>query len=130
MPISEHDDEVISVTRDYGTADKPEDFLGKFTQFVRDNVNRIAALRIVVQRPQELTREESRQLRLELDAEGFTDSKIKRAWVDAKNEDIAASIIGYIRQAAIGDPLVAYSDRVRHALNAILNKRQWTDVQR
>ncbi|MEG8023340.1 type I restriction-modification enzyme R subunit C-terminal domain-containing protein [Sphingomonas aurantiaca] len=71
-----------------------------------------------------------RQLRLELDAEGFTDSKIKRAWVDAKNQDIAASIIGYIRQAAIGDPLVSYAERVRHAVDAILRKRQWTDVQR
>lgn len=130
VPISEHDDEVISVARGYGTADKPEDFLDKFTQFVRDNANRIAALRIVVQRPQELTREELRQLRLELDAEGFTDSKIKRAWADAKNEDIAASIVGYIRQAAIGDPLVSYADRVRHAVDAILRKRQWTDVQR
>ena len=130
VPISEHDDEVISVTRGYGAADKPEDFLDKFTQFVRDNVNKIAALRIVVQRPQELTREELRQLRLELDAEGFTDSKIKRAWVDAKNQDIAASIIGYIRQAAIGDPLVSYAERVRHAVDAILRKRQWTDVQR
>ena len=130
VPISEHDDEVTSVTRGYGSADRPEDFLDKFTQFVRDNVNRIAALRIVVQRPQELTREELRQLRLELDAEGFTDSKIKRAWADAKNQDIAASIIGYIRQAAIGDPLIPYAERVRHAVDAILRKRQWTDVQR
>lgn len=130
VPISEHDDEVTSVTRGYGAADKPEDFLNKFNQFVRDNVNRITALRIVVQRPQELTREELRQLRLELDAEGFTDSKIKRAWADAKNQEIAASIIGYVRQAAIGDPLIPYADRVRHALSAILRKRDWTDVQR
>ena len=56
-----------------------------------------------MQRPQELTREELRQLRLALEAEGFTDSKIKRAWVDATNQDIAASIMGHSRQAAIGD---------------------------
>ncbi|MCW1985102.1 UNVERIFIED_ORG: type I restriction enzyme R subunit [Sphingomonas sp. R1F5B] len=130
VPISSHDDEVTSVTRGYGTADKPEDFLDQFAQFVRENVNRIAALRLVVQRPQELTREDLRQLRLELDAEGFTDTRIKRAWVDAKNEDIAASIIGYIRQAAIGDPLIPYADRVRQAVDAILRKRAWTDVQR
>jgi type I restriction enzyme, R subunit len=130
VPISEHDDEVTSVTRGYGTADKPEDFLDAFTRFVRENVNRIAALKIVVQRPQELTREELRQLRLELDAAGFTDAKIKRAWSDAKNEEIAASIIGYIRQAAIGDALVPYAERVRNAVNAILQKRQWTEVQR
>ena len=131
IPISEHDDQVTSVTRGYGEgATRPEDFLDAFTRFVRENVNRIAALAIVVQRPQELTREELRQLRLELDAAGFTDSKIKRAWVDAKNEDIAASIIGYIRQAAIGDPLIPYADRVRSAVAAIQAQRQWTEVQR
>jgi type I restriction enzyme R subunit len=130
VPISEHEDEVTSVTRGYGNASKPEDFLDAFTHFVRENVNRIAALNIVVQRPQELTREELRQLRLELDAAGFTDSKIKRAWADAKNEEIAASIIGYIRQAAIGDPLIPYADRVRAAVAAIQAQRPWTEVQR
>jgi type I restriction enzyme, R subunit len=130
VPISPHDDEVISVARGYGGATKPEDFLDAFTHFVRENVNRIAALAIVVQRPQELTREELRQLRLELDAAGFTDSKIKRAWTDAKNEDIAASIIGYIRQAAIGDPLIPYADRVRAAVATIQAQRPWTEVQR
>ena len=130
VPISGHDDEVTDVTRGYGGADKPEDFLDRFAQFVRENVNRIAALRLVVQRPQELTREALRQLRLELDAEGFSDARIKRAWADAKNEDIAASIIGYIRQAAIGDPLISYGERVRQAVDAILRKRAWTEVQR
>lgn len=130
IPISEHPDEVTSVSRGYGSADKPEDFLDAFASFVRSNLNTIAALKIVVQRPQELTREELRKLRLELDAAGFTDTKIKRAWADARNEEIAASIIGYIRQAALGDPLVPYGDRVRHAVDAILRKRSWTDVQR
>ena len=130
VPISTHDDEVTNVTRGYGAGEKPEDFLDKFTQFVRENVNKIAALTTVVQRPQELTREGLRQLKLELDAEGFTDAKIKRAWADAKNEDIAASIIGYIRQAAIGDPLIPYANRVRHAVNELLHKREWTEVQR
>jgi type I restriction enzyme R subunit len=69
-PISDHPDEVISVTRGYGTAERPEDFLDGFTAFVRNHLNDIAALNIVVQRPKDLTREELRQLRLRLDAEG------------------------------------------------------------
>jgi len=92
----------------YGTAERPEDFLDAFTRFVKENVNQIAALKIVVQRPRELTREQLRELRLELDAKGFTDAKLRRAWADAKNQDIAASIIGYVRQAALGDPLIPY----------------------
>ncbi len=130
VPISEHEDEVTSVTRGYGDAKRPEDFLDAFTRFVRDNVNNIAAMTLVVQRPQELTREGLRQLRLELDAAGFTDSRIKRAWAETKNEEIAASIIGYIRQAAIGDPLVPYADRVRAAVAKIQTAQSWTEVQR
>lgn len=52
------------------------------------------------------------------------------AWRDAKNEDIAASIIGFIRQAALGDPLVSYSERVDQAINKILASQPWTMPQR
>jgi type I restriction enzyme, R subunit len=90
----------------------------------------LAALAVVVQRPQELTREELRQLRLRLDAEGFSNANISRAWTDATNEEIAASIIGFIRQAAIGDPLVPYTDRVNAAVRRIAKSKQWTSVQR
>ena len=51
-----HPDQVIGVTRGYGDADKPEDFLDNFTAFVRTNINKIAALTVVVQRPRDLTR--------------------------------------------------------------------------
>jgi type I restriction enzyme R subunit len=130
VPISDHPDEVVSVTRGYGNAEKPEDFLDEFAAFVRGHINDIAALNIVVQRPRDLTREALRQLRLTLDAQGFTDAKIRRAWSDTKNEDIAASIIGYIRQAALGDPLIPYADRVRRAIDVILRRGGWTDVQK
>jgi type I restriction enzyme R subunit len=130
VPISQHPDEVISVTRGYGNAERPEDFLDQFTSFVRDNINTIAALKLVVQRPQELTREELRKLRIELDARGFTDAKIRRAWTDAKNEDIAASIIGYIRQAALGSPLLPFEDRVKQALARVMQAGRYTDLQK
>jgi type I restriction enzyme R subunit len=130
IPISEHPDEVISVTRGYGAAQRPEDFLGAFAAFVRNNINQIPALMLAVQRPRDLTREQLRQLRLRLDAEGFSDANIRRAWSDARNEDIAASIIGYVRQAALGDPLVPYAERVSRAVAAIIARGGWTDVQK
>ncbi len=85
---------------------------------------------MVITRPRDLTREQLRQLRLTLDAQGFTDAKIRRAWSDARNQDIAASIIGYIRQAALGDPLVPYADRVHRAEAAIIARGGWTDIQK
>ena len=71
MPISHHADEVVAVTRGYGEAEKPEDFLDGFTAFVRDNVNTIAALKLVVQRPRDLTRADLKELRLALDLQGL-----------------------------------------------------------
>ena len=130
IPISEHHDEVISVTRGYGEGQKPEDFLDGFMNYVRNNVNQIAALTVVLQRPRELTRAQLRELRLELDKMGYSESYLRHAWRDTKNEDIAASIIGYIRQAALGDPLIPYEDRVKGAMRRILGKRDWTDPQR
>lgn len=97
---------------------------------MRGNVNRIAALSLVVQRPRDLTRAELKSLRLELDALGYSDANLRRAWSDAKNEDIAASIIGFVRQAALGDALTPFDLRVRVTMQRILAARPWTEVQK
>ena len=86
IPISQHPDEVVGVTRGYGTGQKPEDFLEGFTAFVRNNVNRMAALKVVVQRPRDLTREQLREVRLALDRQGFSEANLRNAWRDARNE--------------------------------------------
>ena len=138
IPISHHADEVVAVTRGYGKdangndISRPEDFLDSFTAFVRDpsNMNLIAALNVVVQRPRDLTRADLRSLRLALDQRGFSEANLRRAWHDAKNQDIAASIIGFVRQAALGDPLVPYADRVKGAMQKVLSSRSWTEPQK
>ena len=130
LPISYHPDQVVEVTHGYSTGARPEDFLDSFTAFVRDNLNTIAALKLVVQRPRDLTRADLKELRLALDRGGFSEASLRRAWADAKNEDIAASIIGYVRQAAIGDPLVSYEDRVKAAMKRIVSGRSWTQPQK
>jgi type I restriction enzyme R subunit len=130
MPISHHTDQLVAVTRGYGQDSKPEDFLEGFTAYVRDNINTIAALKVVVQRPRDLTRSDLRSLRVALDLKGYSETNLRRAWADAKNVDIAASIIGFVRQAALGDPLVAYRDRVQAAMQRVLASRAWTDPQK
>ncbi|TPK39683.1 type I restriction-modification system endonuclease [Mesorhizobium sp. B2-5-3] len=130
VPISHHADEVVDVTRGYGEAKKPQDFLDSFSAFVRGNVNTIAALKLVVTRPRDLTRADLKELRLALDRNGYSEANLRRAWADAKNEEIAASIIGFVRQAAIGDPLKPYADRVRAAMRTITASRAWTEPQK
>jgi type I restriction enzyme R subunit len=130
MPISHHPDEVVSVTRGYGKAQKPADFLDSFTAFVKGNINKIAALNVVLQRPRDLTRAELKSLRLALDGHGYSETNLRRAWSETKNEDIAASIIGFVRQAALGDALTPLDARVKGAMQRILSGRPWTEVQR
>lgn len=130
IPISHHPDEVIAVTRGYGKGQKPADFLDSFTAFIKGNVNKIAALTVVLQRPRDLTRAELKTLRLALDGQGYSEANLRRAWSDAKNEDIAASIIGFVRQAALGDALTPLDVRVKAAMQRILSRRPWTEVQR
>jgi len=130
LPVSHHPDHLVAVTRGYGVADRPEDFLENFTTFVRTNLNKIAALNLVVQRPRELTRAQLRELRLELDRQGFTDAALRTAWQQSKNEDIAASVVGFIRQAALGDPLQPFEIRVRNAVRKVEATGTWTQPQR
>lgn len=55
-------------------------FLPAFADYVKSNMNEIAALNIVCTRPKELTRESLKNLRLTLDREGFTTQKLNRAY--------------------------------------------------
>jgi type I restriction enzyme R subunit len=136
LPISHHDDSVLTVSRGYGRLEdgeerkRPEDFLDSFTSYIRNNMNEIAALKVVTQRPRDLTRAELKSLKLELDRMGFSETYLRRAWQDARNQDIAASIIGFVRQAALGDALIDYDIRVRNALTRILQRQSWTENQR
>lgn len=134
--ISYHADELRSIERGYGVSEggtaygKPEDYLDSFKAFLRINQNQIAALMVVVQRPRDLTRQQLKELRVLLDSAGYSETTLRSAWRDATNEDIAASIIGFIRQAALGDALIPYSERVDRAMKKILTKQAWTAPQR
>jgi type I restriction enzyme R subunit len=104
--------------------------LDSFKAFLQDNLNQILALIVVTSRPRDLTRAQLKELRLLLDAAGYSETKLQAAWRETTNEDIAASIIGFIRQAALGDALVSYEQRVDRALAKILASRAWTPPQR
>lgn len=128
--ISEHEDKLRSAERGYGKAKKPEDYLKEFSAFINSHSNDIPALMTVLTRPRELTRKQLRELALELDKAGFTETGLATAWREMTNQDIAARIVGFIRQAAIGDALLPYSERVDHALQKLLASKSWTAPQR
>ena len=128
--ISGHDDEVIDVRHGYGDNQKPEDYLKAFDNFVNANSNRLSALELVIKRPWELTRRHLKEVAIELEKNAFREQDLKAAWHDVKNEDIAARIMGFIRQAALGEPLIPWEDRVNQALQTLLAVKDWTTPQK
>lgn len=74
--ISTEEDELLSHERGYGRGSRPEDYLDAFAEYIKTNMNEIAALNIVCTRPKELTRESLKSLRLALDREGFTTQQL------------------------------------------------------
>ena len=82
---------------------------------MRENMNAVPGLIAATQKPRELTRKELKELAALLDDNGFSEAKLRRAYGRARNADIAAHIIGFVRQAALGDPLVPYATRVENA---------------
>ena len=130
MLISHHEDKLISIETGYGEAEKPEDYLNSFQDYLKENINKIPALLIVTQRPRDLTRAQLKELKLLLDTAGYPEKHLQVAWRELTNEDIAASIIGFIRQAALGDALISHEERVDRAMKKILASRKWTPPQR
>ncbi|MDO4647306.1 MAG: type I restriction-modification system endonuclease [Eubacteriales bacterium] len=127
--IDDHEDEVISHTRGYGDGQKPEDYIEAFREFIQNNLNTIAALKMVCTRPAELTRADLKSLRMELDRHNFTEKQLNSAWNDMTNQDIVADIIAFIRQQALGSSLISHEQRVKNAfakvkLNHQFNKNQ------
>ncbi|WP_203563781.1 type I restriction-modification system endonuclease [Deefgea sp. CFH1-16] len=128
--IAHHKDELVLREQTYGKYDKPADYLESFADFINRSLNQSAALSLVVNRPRDLTRAQLKEIRLLLDANGFTESTLKTAWRNATNQEIAASIIGYIRRVAIGEALLPFEQRVANAMQKIYTLHNWTTIQR
>jgi len=131
MPVlSNHADELQVRDQSWGTYKKPEDYLESFSEFIQRQMNESAALAVVVQRPKDLTREQLKQVRLLLDENGYSEANLKAAWRKKSNKEIAAGIIGYIRQAALGGTLRPFNERVAQGMEKIYAMHAWTPIQR
>ncbi|BFM15459.1 type I restriction-modification system endonuclease [Maricurvus nonylphenolicus] len=128
--IHEGDDDFIKTTTGYGDGQKPEDYLNAFNSFVNANSNRMAAIQTVVNKPWELSRQSLKELAVELEKNHFREKDLQTAWQEVKNEDIAARIIGFIRQATIGEALIPWEERVDQALANILASQAWKTPQK
>lgn len=128
--ISTHEDELLRIEEIFGKNTTPEDYITGFERFVRENMNQVPALIAVTQRPRDLTRKELSELAGLLDERNYSEAMLRAAYGRARNADIAAHIIGFVRQAALGDPLIPYATRVDNAILKIEASRPWTQKQK
>ena len=124
------EDELRSRSQTWGVDEKPADYIDSFSAFIRDQLNQSAALTVVIKRPKDLKREQLKEVRLLLDQHGYTEARLGSAWRSQTNQEIAASIIGYIRQAALGEALIPFQQRVQAAMTHIYSLHPWTPIQR
>ena len=127
--VSEHTDEAHDPERGYGNAKRPEDYLENFRKYIQENQNKIAAINLVCNKPTELDRQSLKELYILLDNKGFTNLNLRHAWKEAKNQDIAADIISFIRTLSLGSSLIDHETRIRNAIKKIRSMRAWNRVQ-
>lgn len=128
--ISDKQDKFLIRERGFGKNEqRPEDYIEAFEDFVKNNVNEIAALNIICTRPKELTRETLKSLRLALAQNGFTTQQLNTAVSEITSEEITADIISLVRRYAIGSPLVSHQARIRRAVDKLKKAHNFSRVE-
>ncbi len=127
--IDGHEDQLIDHYRGYGNGQKPEDYIESFKQFINENIEKIAALKMVCTKPSELSREELKSLKMELDRNNFSELQLNTAWNALTNQDLVIDIISFIRQQALGSNLMTHEQRVRQAIAKLKEKHQFNRMQ-
>ena len=125
--ISDEQDTFIEERRGYGNKDaRPEDYIDAFSSYIQNNINEIAALKIICTNPRELTRDSLKSLMLTLDREGYTTQQLNTAISQLTNEEMAADIISLIRRYAIGSVLIGHEARIRKAVDRLRKAHSFT----
>ncbi len=127
--ISDREDELTDHFRGYGDGQKPEDYIQGFKSFLRENEDRIEALKIICTRPKDLTRESLKQLKRELDKNNYSEQQLNSALNEMKNEDILVDIIGLIRNQVLGSDLITHEQRVRDAFKKLRENNKFNKIQ-
>ena len=128
--ISDKQDKFLIRERGFGKNEqRPEDYIEAFEDFVKNNVNEIAALNIICTRPKELTRETLKSLRMALAQNGFTTQQLNTAVSEITSEEITADIISFVRRYAIGSPLVSHQARIRRAVDKLKKAHNFSRVE-
>ena len=105
----------VSSRKLFGKWEKPEDYLEAFAKFVRENVNQVEAIRILLKRPQDWKPGVLSELKHVLRANDFDEKRLQNAHEKVYKE--LADLISMIKHAADSqEPLLTAPERVEKVL--------------
>lgn len=103
----------------------PREYISSFVRFVRENKDRIEAIKILLERPSDWSTEALYELRKVLKANHFSEKNLRRAY----HKELA-DIISLIKHAIREEPLLTAEERVERAFAKITWGKRFTEEQR
>lgn len=126
----EAEDEVSSTHRfGFGNYDKPEDYLRAFSKFVKDNIDSIAALRILVENPKQWRTSALEELRRKLNENAYDQRKLQAAHTIVYHKALA-DIISMVKHAARDEePILTAEERVDRVMQKLATVHTFDEEQ-
>jgi type I restriction enzyme R subunit len=127
--IEEKDTVTSQKLERYGKFDNAEDYLDAFSEFVKVNADKVAALSVLLQHPKDWRPAVMDELKRTLNRNGFEPEKLQRAH-RAKGFNALADVISIVKHASTTQaPLLTAEERVNRALDQFLTTNKLTPEQ-
>ena len=128
--ISEHKDEVRDIKQNFGNDERPEDYLESFKKYIKENENRIEAIKLLKENPKGFTKKDLKEIQKQLDTYGYSEIKLNTAYKNAKNEDIVMDIITFIRNAiSENNEFISKQEKISKVITEIKKLHRWSTSQ-
>ena len=108
---------------------KPEDYLDSFARFIRKNGDRIEAIRILQERPEDWNVQALEELRQVLQENQFSEQQVQRATQLVHNKALVDIISAVKRAARPEEPIYTAQERVNQALARVMAGKQFKEEQ-
>ena len=127
--ISEHEDEIRTVRQIYGKNEKPEDYLENFEKYIRENQDKIEALKLLKENPKLFKRKDLKELRYILDENGYKETELNSAYGKVENVNITADILSYIKKVLKGSTILDKEEKIQDIEKRIKRLNNWNPIQ-
>jgi type I restriction enzyme R subunit len=106
---------------------RPKDYISAFEQYISDNSDRIDAIKILQNRPEDLRREHLEELneKLRAESETFTEERLQKAY----SEEMV-DLLGFVKYAIGEDEFPTTEERVEKAFEVWEQEHDFTEEER